>query len=62
MSDAEPDIKISYPDGYHDPEWDGTEAQFRDIVIPARIQAITGKLNADLDLPDGLRFEWVAGG
>ena len=61
MGDAKPGIRTAYPDGYRDPEWDGTFAGFRDVVIPARVKAITGKLNADLEPPDGMRFEWVAG-
>jgi hypothetical protein len=52
-----------YPDGYRDPEWDGSEAQFRDIVLPARLTAIAAEVNrrfADV-LPEGARFKWVSG-
>jgi hypothetical protein len=48
-----------YPDGYRDPEWDGSEKEFREIVLPARVAAITQGLNdrfADV-LPEGMRFE-----
>jgi hypothetical protein len=51
-----------YPEGYQDPEWDGTEAQFRDKVLPARQAAISETLNAGLagmGFP-GLRWEWTA--
>ena len=37
-------------------------AWFRDIVIPARMEALERSLNealADL-LPEGVRFEWVS--
>jgi len=50
-----------YPEGYQDPPWDGTEAGFRDVVIPARTAAITQGLTeqfADV-LPEGMRFEWT---
>lgn len=53
---------FSYPDGYQDPEYDGTMAGFRDVVIPARAEALKQSLNetfADV-LPDGVRFEWGA--
>lgn len=46
-----------YPDGYRDPPWDGTAEGFRDVVIPARIAAMTEMLSRAL--PDGMRFEWV---
>ena len=45
-----------YPEGYRDPPWDGSEAQFRDIVLPARTEAIGRTLNESLDLPEGVRF------
>lgn len=50
-----------YPPGYRDPEWDGTEAGFRDVVLPARIAALTEGINAAFAgiLPDGMRFEFV---
>jgi hypothetical protein len=50
-----------YPDGYRDPEWDGSEKEFREIVLPARIAALTEGINgryADV-LPEGWRFEWA---
>ena len=56
---------FGYPEDYRDPEYDGTVsglAWFRDIVIPARMEALERSLNealADL-LPEGLRFEWVS--
>jgi hypothetical protein len=54
-------ITISYPAGYTDPDWDGSEADFADKVIPARMEALTVALNASL--PDwarkaGMGFEW----
>jgi hypothetical protein len=48
-----------YPEDYRDPAYDGTLEGFRDVVIPARLEAVTRSLNeafADL-LPDGCRFE-----
>lgn len=50
-----------YPPGYRDPEWDGTEAGFRDVVLPARVKALEQGINewfADV-LPEGMRWEWV---
>lgn len=38
-----------YPADYHDPPWDGSEQQFRDIVIPARLAALEVSFNAHLD-------------
>ena len=50
-----------YPEGYQDPEWDGTVAGFRDKVLPARQAAISETLNALLAaLVPGLRWEWAA--
>jgi hypothetical protein len=49
-----------YPPGYRDPEWDGTEEGFREIVLPARIKAVTQELNRRCPLPDGMRLEWEA--
>lgn len=49
-----------YPEGYTDPEWGGTEAGYRDVVLPARIAALTEGINeryADV-LPEGMRFAW----
>lgn len=49
------------PEDYRNPEWDGTTAGFRDIVLPARAKALEQSLNetfADL-LPEGVRFEWT---
>jgi hypothetical protein len=54
--------RFGYPEGYEDPEYDGTVAGFRDVVLPARVKALEGSLNdafADL-LPEGCRFEWTA--
>ena len=54
---------FGYPEDYRDPEYDGTVAGFRDVVLPARIKAIGRSLNdafADL-LPEGCRFEWAYG-
>ena len=51
---------FGYPPGYRDPEYDGTERGFAEVVLPARIEALTESLNdryAGL-LPDGCRFEW----
>jgi hypothetical protein len=53
--------RFGYPEGYRDPPFDGTEAGFRDVVLPARVEALERSLNeafADL-LPEGCRFEWV---
>jgi hypothetical protein len=52
---------FGYPEDYRDPEYDGTVAGFRDVVLPARVKALERSLNetfADL-LPDGMRFEWT---
>lgn len=37
-----------YPDGYSDPPWDGTEAGFRDVVLPARSGALAESYTAHL--------------
>jgi hypothetical protein len=53
-----------YPDGYQDPDWDGTVAGFRDVVLPARIAALGESLNSafgDL-LPGGCEFRWARDG
>jgi hypothetical protein len=58
-----PHRPFGYPEDYQDPEWDGTAAQFRGIVLPARVRALGQSLNetfADL-LPPAARFEWTAG-
>lgn len=47
-----------YPPGYRDPPWDGSAAQFRDRVLPARAAAIGRTLNGVTGLPDGLRLEF----
>ena len=50
-----------YPPGYRDPEWDGSEAQFRDVVLPARVEAMERTLNEHLqELVPGteMRWEW----
>lgn len=54
--------RFGYPDGYQDPEWDGTTAQFRDKVLPARIAALEQSLNDACVgiLPEGMRWEWTA--
>ena len=52
-----------YPEGYRDPEYDGTMsglAWFNDVVLPARAKAVEQVINgafADL-LPDDCHFEW----
>lgn len=54
---------FGYPEDYRDPEYDGTPEGFRDVVLPARIEAVRRSLNeafADL-LPEGVRFEWTGG-
>ena len=54
---------FGYPEDYCDPPYDGTVEGFRDVVIPARIEAIQRSLNeafGDL-LPEGCRFEWAFG-
>lgn len=59
-----PERSFGYPGDYRDPEYDGTVAQFRDIVLPARVKALEKSLNeafADL-LPPGAKFEWVTRG
>jgi len=53
---------FGYPEDYRDPEYDGTVAGFRDVVLPARVKALEKSINeafADL-LPEGCRFEWVS--
>lgn len=45
-----------YPEGYRDPEYNGSLEEFRDKVIPARCEAISRVLS-DL-LPDGWLFAW----
>ena len=52
---------FGYPEDYQDPEYDGSVAGFRDVVLPARVKALEKSLNetfADL-LPEGCRFEWT---
>ena len=52
---------FGYPEDYRDPEYDGTVAGFRDVVLPARVKALEQSINetfADL-LPEGCRFEWA---
>ena len=50
-----------YPPGYRDPEYDGTVAGFCDVVLNARIAALTEGINDHYKdiLPDGMQFEWV---
>jgi hypothetical protein len=51
-----------YPEGYQDPEWDGSEAGFRDVVLPARKAALAETINgrlAGMGFPD-MRWEWGA--
>lgn len=58
-----PDLRFGYPDGYRDPLWDGTVADYRDIVLPARMAAIRESLDTmlgDLGFPD-LHWEWATG-
>jgi len=54
------ELRPGYPDGYRDPEWDGTPAQFRDIVMPARMEALKQSLDSELaalGFPQ-MRWEW----
>jgi hypothetical protein len=53
---------FGYPDDYRDPEYDGTTAGFRDIVLPARRKALERSFNEAFAglLPEGCRFEWVS--
>ena len=58
------DRNFGYPEDYRDPEYDGTVAGFRDVVLPARVKALERSLNeafADL-LPEGAKWEWVTDG
>ena len=53
---------FGYPDDYRDPEYDGTVAGFRDVVLPARVKALERSLNeafADL-LPEGMKWKWAS--
>lgn len=54
---------FGYPDGYRDPDWHGTEAQFRDKVFPARAAALQQSLSDAFKdvLPEEMRWEWVNG-
>ena len=58
---SEPLPPFGYPEGYRDPEYDGTVAGFRDVVLPARVEALERSLNEALAgiLPPGMRFEWA---
>ena len=48
-----------YPEGYRDPEWDGSEAQFREVVLPARSAAMLRTLNEHLqELMPGTEMRW----
>jgi hypothetical protein len=51
-----------YPPGYRDPDWDGTEEGFRNVVLPARVKALTEGINERYAgvLPEGMRFEFVS--
>ena len=55
-------MTTGYPEGYRDPDWDGTEEDFASKVVPARMEAVAESLNDRLKnmLPDGVRFEWAA--
>jgi hypothetical protein len=50
-----------YPPGYSDPEYDGTEAGFAAVVLPARAKALQEALNAAYAdvLPEGVTFQWL---
>jgi len=36
---------FGYPADYRDPEYDGTVAGFRDVVLPARVKALEQSIN-----------------
>lgn len=58
------DLSPGYPADYRDPEWDGSEQEFAEVVIPARVDALKQTLNdalAEAGFPD-LRFEWETPG
>jgi hypothetical protein len=54
------ELQVGYPGDYRDPPWDGSMEQFRDVVIPARMNAIKRSFDqtlADMGFP-ALRWEW----
>jgi len=58
-----PELPASgYPGDYRDPDWDGTTAGFRDIMLPARVKALEQSLNEAFagPLPEGVKFEWTS--
>ena len=51
-----------YPEGYADPPYDGTVEGWREVVLPARMEAIRVTFDAmlaDLGFPD-MHWEWAA--
>lgn len=52
---------FGYPEGYRDPEWDGTAKDFGEKVLPARVAALERSLNEAFAgiLPPGVKWEWV---
>jgi hypothetical protein len=57
-------VNLGYPEGYRDPEYDGTPEGFAAVVLPARAAALLCSLNETYagTLPEGVTFEWRAGG
>jgi hypothetical protein len=55
---SQPAATAGYPAGYRDPPWDGTEAGYAAVVLPARAAAIEQALNECLagQLPAGTRI------
>jgi len=54
------ELKVGYPDDYRDPDWDGSEQQYREIVMPARLGALQRSFDAalaDLGFPE-MHWEW----
>ena len=44
-----------YPENYTDPPWDGSEREFAEVVLPARMEAVRTALDgvlADLGFPE----------
>jgi hypothetical protein len=51
---------IGYPEGFRDPDFDGSVAGFGDVVIPARVDALCAEANrrlAELGHPE-IRVVW----
>jgi hypothetical protein len=51
---------LPYPDGYRDPQWDGSAEQFAALELPARTAALEQSLNEAFPLPARMRWEWGA--